>query len=161
MCRRNSSVRRARSNSGSLSWIWLKFFPLFLFLLTITKEVMVEVFGGRIDVCGEIKHGKTSTILHDMCGVFAGVTQGVNVVRYHSLGCKADDLAANAPSLIVTCRTEESQIVMGVRHRTAAIEVRWQVCFSFFLTPSRVFCSIPSRSRRILEPKCLKTFCLG
>ncbi len=85
-------------------------------------EVMVEVYGAKIDVCGEIKHGKTSALLHDGKGVNAGVTQGVQVVRYHSLACFQDDLAKNAPLLQVTSVSEDSNVIMGIRHKTAAVE---------------------------------------
>lgn len=46
---------------------------------------MVEVFGGIIEHCGEIKHGKTSKITHDGKGVFSGIPNPVEVIRYHSL----------------------------------------------------------------------------
>lgn len=48
-------------------------------------ECMVEVFGGIIEHCGEIKHGKTSKITHDGQGVFKGIPNPVEVIRYHSL----------------------------------------------------------------------------
>ena len=85
-------------------------------------EVIVEHFGGKIDICSEIKHGKTSSLLHDGSGVFAGVTQGIIAVRYHSLAAKPEDLKQNAPSLVVTSSAEDTQIVMGVRHSKYAIE---------------------------------------
>ncbi len=85
-------------------------------------EVMVVVYGGKIDVCGEIKHGKTSAILHDGLGTFAGVTQGVDVTRYHSLAAFADDLKTNAPKLVVTSVAEDSQVIMGVRHVQHCVE---------------------------------------
>lgn len=86
------------------------------------SEVIVEHFGGKIDVCSEIKHGKTSSLLHDGSGVFAGVAQGVTAVRYHSLAAFPDDLKKNAPFLDVTSSAEDSHIVMGVRHKKFAIE---------------------------------------
>jgi anthranilate synthase / indole-3-glycerol phosphate synthase len=85
-------------------------------------EVMVEVYGSKIDVCSEIKHGKTSSILHDGLGVFAGVTQGVHVVRYHSLAAFPDHLRDHAPDLMVTSVSEHSGIIMGVRHRRYTVE---------------------------------------
>lgn len=86
------------------------------------SEVIVEHFGGKIDVCSEIKHGKTSSLLHDGSGVFSGVAQGVTAVRYHSLAAFPEDLKQNAPTLEVTSSAEDSHIIMGVRHKKFAIE---------------------------------------
>lgn len=85
---------------------------------------IVHVFGGQIIRDARPMHGKTSPILHNGKGVFSGLPQGVNIMRYHSLraaqplpdclevtavvGGEDDDfaqlLADDAP-------------VMGIRHR--------------------------------------------
>jgi anthranilate synthase/indole-3-glycerol phosphate synthase/phosphoribosylanthranilate isomerase len=53
-------------------------------------ECLVTVYGGEIVHAGEIVHGKTSSITHDGKGVFAGIPNNVNVIRYHSLAGTID-----------------------------------------------------------------------
>jgi anthranilate synthase/aminodeoxychorismate synthase-like glutamine amidotransferase len=81
-------------------------------------QCIYEVFGGTVAGAGEIKHGKLSSIEHDGNGVFAGLPQGFNVCRYHSLAGTAGTLPAD---LVVTARSE-SGVIMGVRHRELTVE---------------------------------------
>jgi len=77
-----------------------------------------EAFGGRVEYAGEIMHGKTSTITHDGRGVFAGLPNPFEAIRYHSLAIAPDSVPAE---LEVTARAE-SGVIMGVRHRSLPIE---------------------------------------
>jgi anthranilate synthase component 2 len=63
-------------------------------------------------------HGKSDTVTTDQQGVFAGLPQQFSVVRYHSLAIERATLPAD---LIVTATSADGEI-MGVRHRTLAIE---------------------------------------
>jgi len=76
-----------------------------------------QAFGARI-VRGEPVHGKTAKILHDGEGVYAGIDQGFEATRYHSLVIEPESLP---DCLIVTSRTEDGTI-MGVRHRDFPVE---------------------------------------
>ena len=76
-------------------------------------------FGGRVEYAGEIVHGKTSLIRHDGKGVFRGLPNPFEAIRYHSLsiqkqGFPEDELEVTAES--------DSGVIMGVRHREYAIE---------------------------------------
>ncbi|KAI6017523.1 indole-3-glycerol phosphate synthase-domain-containing protein [Pisolithus marmoratus] len=82
-------------------------------------ECVVDVYGGEIGYAGEIKHGKLSPIRHDERGIFRGIPQSILSTRYHSLSASLSTLP---PELMVTCATEESGVIMGVRHRTFALE---------------------------------------
>ena len=75
-------------------------------------------FGGEVGGAGEIMHGKTSSIRHDGKGVFEGLPQPFEAIRYHSLAIDPDSVP---DELEVTARSE-SGVIMGVRHRTLAIE---------------------------------------
>ncbi|MFC6153106.1 anthranilate synthase component II [Nocardioides yefusunii] len=76
---------------------------------------IVTAFGGRVERI-EPAHGEVATISHDADGVFAGLPQGFDAVRYHSLA------AVEVPDdLVVTARAEDGT-VMGVRHRTLDVE---------------------------------------
>ena len=46
---------------------------------------IIEAFGGRIVPAPSPRHGKTSYILHDGTGLFTGLSEPLEVMRYHSL----------------------------------------------------------------------------
>ena len=74
--------------------------------------------GGDIVRAKVQMHGKADTITTDQQGVFAGLPQQFSVIRYHSLAIARDTLPAD---LVVTATTADGEI-MGVRHRTLALE---------------------------------------
>ncbi|TFK75470.1 anthranilate synthase [Pluteus cervinus] len=82
-------------------------------------ECIVDVYGGTIGYAGEIKHGKVSRIRHDNRGCYKGIPQGIQSTRYHSLSASHTTLP---PELAITSTTEESGVIMGVRHRTYTVE---------------------------------------
>jgi anthranilate synthase/aminodeoxychorismate synthase-like glutamine amidotransferase len=63
-------------------------------------------------------HGKTSAIHHDGRGVFVGLPDPFTATRYHSL---VVDPATVPDVLEVTARTSDG-VIMGLRHRTLAVE---------------------------------------
>jgi anthranilate synthase/aminodeoxychorismate synthase-like glutamine amidotransferase len=75
-------------------------------------QAIVEVFGGRIARAPRPMHGKTSTLMHDGAGLFAGLPQDCVVGRYHSLIALPERLPE---ALVVSATTAEGEI-MGVRH---------------------------------------------
>ena len=81
-------------------------------------QAIGQAFGGEVVSAGEIMHGKTSMISHDGKGVFAGLPEPFEAIRYHSLAIAPDSVPA---SLEVTAHSE-SGVIMGVRHRDYAIE---------------------------------------
>ena len=74
--------------------------------------------GGNIVRAQVQMHGKLDTITTDQQGVFAGLPRQFDIVRYHSLAIERATLPAE---LIVTATSADGEI-MGVRHRTLAIE---------------------------------------
>ena len=72
-----------------------------------------HVFGGNVVRAPRLMHGKTSPILHDNTGVFAGLPSPFEATRYHSL---IIDPPTMPGSLVVNAHTAENEI-MGVRHR--------------------------------------------
>jgi anthranilate synthase/aminodeoxychorismate synthase-like glutamine amidotransferase len=82
-------------------------------------QAIGEAFGATVAGAGEIVHGKTSLIHHDGKGVFRGLPDPFEAIRYHSLaiqraGFPEDELEVTAES--------ESGVIMGVRHRRYPIE---------------------------------------
>ena len=82
-------------------------------------ECFVDAYGGEIAYAGEIMHGKTSPVQHDGKGIFKNVPQGILSTRYHSLSASIKSLPAD---LVVTSTTQDSGVIMGVRHRKFTIE---------------------------------------
>ena len=74
-------------------------------------------FGGRVIRAPQLMHGKTSPILHDNSGLYAGLPSPFTATRYHSLIVPEEGLPAD---LIINARTPDGQ-VMGVRHATLPI----------------------------------------
>ena len=82
-------------------------------------EAAVHAYGGEVGRAPEPVHGKAVPIHHDGRGVYAGLNQGFQGGRYHSL------VAVEVPdSFEVTATTEADgeELVMGVRHREHPIE---------------------------------------
>ena len=75
-------------------------------------------YGGSIVGAGEIMHGKTSLISHDGKGVFKGLPNPFEAIRYHSLAVYKDDLPEE---LEVTAWTDNG-LIMGVRHVNFPVE---------------------------------------
>ena len=63
-------------------------------------------------------HGKTSQVNHDGRGVFSGLPNPLQGIRYHSLAVYGDTL----PLEIEVTATSDSGVVMGLRHKQYPIE---------------------------------------
>jgi para-aminobenzoate synthetase component II len=81
-------------------------------------QAIGQAFGGRVIRAGRLMHGRTSPIVHDGIGVFAGLPSPFTATRYHSLIVERETLV---PELQVTAWTEQGEI-MGLRHRTLDVE---------------------------------------
>ncbi|WP_232702543.1 anthranilate synthase component II [Halobacterium wangiae] len=80
-------------------------------------EAAVYEFGGEVGRAPAPIHGKTSPVVHDDRGVFAGVDQEFPAARYHSLACTA------VPDCFeVSATVADGDLPMGVRHREHPIE---------------------------------------
>ena len=82
-----------------------------------------QVYGGDVIRAGRIMHGKTSRIRHAGKGVFAGLPDGYEATRYHSLVVDKRTLPA---ALEITAWTEHDdgsmEEIMGLRHRDFPVE---------------------------------------
>jgi anthranilate synthase component 2 len=83
-------------------------------------EAAVHAYGGEVGRAPEPIHGKAFPIAHDGEGVFAGLEQGFQGGRYHSL------IATEVPDCFAVTATTETgdgtDLVMGIRHREHPIE---------------------------------------
>lgn len=76
------------------------------------------VFGGNVVPATKPMHGKSSTLRHDGKGVFQGLPQKIEVMRYHSL------VVTGLPKALVVTATAEggAKEIMGIRHKEYPIE---------------------------------------
>jgi anthranilate synthase/aminodeoxychorismate synthase-like glutamine amidotransferase len=77
-------------------------------------QAMGAAFGGNVVRASKLMHGKSSTIVHDGRGVFAGLTAPFPAARYHSLVVSEEGW----PEVLeVAARTSDDRTVMALRHR--------------------------------------------
>jgi anthranilate synthase/aminodeoxychorismate synthase-like glutamine amidotransferase len=91
-------------------------FPIFG--VCLGHQAIGQAFGGRVVRAGRLMHGKTSPILHDERGLFAGLPSPFEATRYHSLLVERESLP---DCLEVSAWTAEGEI-MGLRHRSLGVE---------------------------------------
>ncbi|MBR2941389.1 MAG: aminodeoxychorismate/anthranilate synthase component II [Kiritimatiellae bacterium] len=89
-----------------------------MFGVCLGHQSIAQAFGGRIVHAKRLMHGKTSRIRHDGRGLFAGLPQDFEAMRYHSLAVERESLPE---CLEVSAESEDGEI-MGLRHRTLSIE---------------------------------------
>ena len=84
-------------------------------------QAIGEVFGGEVVRAGHVMHGKTSPILHEGGGVFAGLPSPLEATRYHSL-VVAPESVPDELEVTAWSDTEDGRVVMGLRHRRHDVE---------------------------------------
>ncbi len=77
-------------------------------------QVLGASFGGRVERCSTLMHGKTSRVKHGGDGIFAGLSNPFEATRYHSLELREDGLSEEVEAIAWT----DAGVLMGVRHRT-------------------------------------------
>lgn len=80
---------------------------------------IAHYFGGNVIRARLPMHGKSSIIEHDGLGVFNGLPQGIEVMRYHSLIVEKTTLPVY---LSISAFTQDTKEIMGLRHETYPIE---------------------------------------
>jgi len=84
---------------------------------------IAHCFGGIVKRARVPMHGKTSLITHDEKGVFSGLPQNLEVMRYHSL---VVDIVGLPKELEITSRAKfqdsDDYEIMGLRHKSYPIE---------------------------------------
>jgi anthranilate synthase/aminodeoxychorismate synthase-like glutamine amidotransferase len=81
-------------------------------------QAIGHVFGGTIERAPRLMHGKTSHIVHQGDGVFAGLPSPLTATRYHSLVIAP----GSVPLCLQVTATADDGVVMGVRHTSLPIE---------------------------------------
>jgi anthranilate synthase component 2 len=82
-----------------------------------------QAYGGDVVRAKTIMHGKTSRIRHEGVGVFAGLPDGYEATRYHSLVVSRETLP---DCLEITAWTDHADgsfdEIMGLRHKQHPVE---------------------------------------
>ena len=76
-------------------------------------QSIAQVYGGKVIRAKELMHGKTSPVLHEGAGVFAGLPNPLTATRYHSLIAERESL----PDCLEITAWLEDGTIMGLRHR--------------------------------------------
>ncbi|MER5931185.1 aminodeoxychorismate synthase component I [Streptomyces sp. NPDC002054] len=80
--------------------------------ICLGHQGMARAHGGRVVRAPEPRHGRTSPVIHDGSGLFAGLPSPFDVVRYHSLA------VADLPAELEATGWSPDGVVMGLRHRS-------------------------------------------
>jgi anthranilate synthase/aminodeoxychorismate synthase-like glutamine amidotransferase len=76
-------------------------------------QCIAHVYGGRVVRASRLMHGKTSMVIHNGRGIFAGLPNPFGATRYHSLLVEKESLPACFEPVAHTAEGE----LMGMRHR--------------------------------------------
>lgn len=95
-----------------------------IFGVCMGQQCIIHSFGGKVDVTGEILHGKTSVLKHDGKGAYEGLPSSVVITRYHSLAGTHSTLpeCLEVSSLAELGEDANKTVIMGVRHKKFAVE---------------------------------------
>ncbi|KAF9877360.1 hypothetical protein CkaCkLH20_05060 [Colletotrichum karsti] len=94
-----------------------------IFGVCMGQQCIFDVYGGEVGSAGEWLHGKTSPLTHDAKGVYAGLSQGLPVTRYHSLaGTRVTLPSCLEVTSWVAAPDGSPGIIQGVRHKEYTIE---------------------------------------
>ncbi|MHB0947981.1 MAG: anthranilate synthase component II [Gemmatimonadaceae bacterium] len=87
-------------------------------------QAIGEAYGGHVVRAGRVMHGKTSTVVHDGTGLFQGLPNPLQVMRYHSL---LVERASLPEALEVTATaSDDPDEIHAMRHREHPV---WGVQF--------------------------------
>ncbi|KAK6078370.1 indole-3-glycerol phosphate synthase [Seiridium cupressi] len=94
-----------------------------IFGVCMGQQCIFDIYGGSVEFAGEILHGKTSPLIHDTKGVYAGMAQELPVTRYHSLAGTHVTLPECLEVTSWIPKDDGSKgVIMGVRHKEYIIE---------------------------------------
>jgi para-aminobenzoate synthetase component 2 len=88
-----------------------------VFGVCLGHQAIAEALGATVSSAPELVHGKTSKINHQNSPIFAGLPQGFNATRYHSLAVVRDTVP---DELEITGQTD-SGVIMSLQHRSKPI----------------------------------------
>jgi para-aminobenzoate synthetase component II len=88
-----------------------------LFGVCLGHQAIAEAMGATVSSAPELMHGKISKVNHHDSPIFAGLPQGFNATRYHSLAVVRETVPQE---LVITGETE-SGVIMSMQHQSKPI----------------------------------------
>lgn len=82
--------------------------------ICLGHQAIGAAFGAIIKKAKNIKHGKTSLIMHTGKGIFEYLSTPLEVMRYHSLSIDKDSLSKE---MECTAKSMEDDEIMAIQHR--------------------------------------------
>ncbi|MBK18942.1 MAG: aminodeoxychorismate/anthranilate synthase component II [Rhodospirillaceae bacterium] len=76
-------------------------------------QSIAQAFGAKIVRAATPVHGKPSSIHHDGTGLFTGLPDRFEAIRYHSLTVDPQSI----PESLTVCATTQDDVVMAVAHK--------------------------------------------
>ena len=89
-----------------------------IFGVCLGLQAIGEAYGATVSRAPELRHGKTSAILHHGAGCLRGLPEPFTATRYHSLAVEPDTV----PDVLEVTATTEDGVIMALRHRELAVE---------------------------------------
>lgn len=82
--------------------------------ICLGHQAIGYAYGANVVRAKKIMHGKTSRIKHDEIGIFNGIKNPLEVMRYHSLILDTK----NFPNeLSITAKSQDDDVIMAVKHK--------------------------------------------
>jgi anthranilate synthase component 2 len=81
--------------------------------ICLGHQAIGQAYGATVSNAKELFHGKASLIKHNGCGLFKGLSNPMQVARYHSLSIIKETVP---DCLEITATTEDGEI-MAVKHK--------------------------------------------
>ena len=78
-------------------------------------QAIGEAYGGQVVRADRVMHGKTSEIMHDGSGLFAGLPSPLPVMRYHSLVVEPSTLPSSLR--VVATAVDATEEIHAMQHR--------------------------------------------
>jgi len=78
-------------------------------------QAIGEAYGGQVVRADRVMHGKTSEIMHDGTGLFAGLPSPLPVMRYHSLVVEPSTLPSSLR--VVATAVDATEEIHAMQHR--------------------------------------------
>ena len=88
-----------------------------VFGVCLGHQAIAEAMGATVSSAPELMHGKISKVNHHDSPIFAGLPQGFNATRYHSLAVVRETVPQE---LVITGETE-SGVIMSMQHQSKPI----------------------------------------
>ncbi|WP_281659540.1 aminodeoxychorismate/anthranilate synthase component II [Halobacillus sp. Cin3] len=89
-----------------------------IFGVCLGHQSIAQVFGGNVIRAERLMHGKSSRVFHDGRGIYEGLNNPMEAMRYHSLIVELDSL----PDCFEISSTTVEGEIMGIRHLEYPVE---------------------------------------